>query len=230
MQNQPAKQHVLIVEDDDIIQTIVVNFLEQEGYATTWVSTGKDMFKVFNAQLVDLVLPDEDGLSLARQIRARSKVPIIIMTSRQGMDDRLAGLDIGADDFLTKPFDPRELVLRVRNVLRRTSNVDEGEQGVVRFDGWELSVASRTLICPSGENVALTAGEFYILCALALAQGRVLSRDHLLDAVINDDAPPIWQNDWCIRQPITKKIEKDSRNPTYIITVPGYGYKFSSPT
>lgn len=231
-QSHQIKTRVLVVEDDEIIQTIVANFLEQEGYDIISVTTGKDMFAVFNERPIDLILldlnlPDEDGLTLARQVRARSKVPIIIMTSRLDMNDRLAGLDIGADDFLTKPFDPRELVLRVRNVLRRTSETDQAmDQGIV-FGDWTLNIGQRALTTADGEDVILTAGEFNVLSALAQATGRVLSRDNLLDAIIRDDEPPSDRMVDVFVSRLRKKIEKNPRKPAYIITVPGYGYKFS---
>lgn len=230
--NLQKKHHVLVVEDDDIMQTIVANFLGQEGYDITGVSTGKGMFAVFNEHSIDLILldlnlPDEDGLSLARHVRARSSVPIIIITSRTDMDDRLAGLDIGADDFLTKPFDPRELVLRVRNVLRRTNKLDQASHKGIVFGDWIINIAARTLTTSVGEDMALTAGEFNILSALVQAAGRVLSRDNLLDAIIRDDKPPSDRMVDVFISRLRKKIEANTRKPAYIITVPGYGYKFS---
>lgn len=232
VKNHSRKRRVLVVEDDEIMQTIVVTFLDQEGYATTSVTTGKAMFAVFDKQPVDLILldlnlPDEDGLTLARQVRARSNVPIIIMTARKEMDDRLAGLDIGADDFLTKPFDPRELVLRVRNVLRRATKMAEKDENTIVFDGWILDIGARALRAQDGGEVALTGGEFNVLAALAQAPERVLSRDHLLDAVARDDEPPSDRMIDVFISRLRKKIERNPRKPDYIITVPGYGYKFS---
>lgn len=229
---QPNKTRVLVVEDDEITQTIVTTFLEQENHSVTCVTTAREMHAVLNKHVMDLILldlnlPDEDGLTLARQIRTRSSVPIIIMTSRSEMDDRLIGLEIGADDFLTKPFDPRELVLRVRNVLRRTSEHTETKAQNFAFGDWKLDLPSRSLNTASGEDISLTPGEFNVLSALVQAEGRVLSRDFLLDAVAHDDTPPSDRMIDVFVSRLRKKIEKNPRSPVHILTVPGYGYKFS---
>jgi len=226
------KLHLLVVEDDEMMQSLLTAYLEQEGYDITAVITGKDMFAVmakraFDLILLDLTLPDEDGLTLARQIRARSSVPIIIMTARKGMEDRLAGLNIGADDFLTKPFDPRELVLRVRNVLKRTREQVDEETQVIGFDGWRLDLLSRTLSAPDGMDVQLTGGEFNLLAALVKSPNRVLSRDFLLDAVARNDEPPSDRMIDVFVSRLRKKIGKGPGEQNYIVTVPGHGYKFT---
>lgn len=215
-----------------MMQSLLGVYLEQEGYDITGVLTGKDMFAALNKHpadliLLDLTLPDEDGLTLARQIRARSNVPIIIMTARKGMEDRLTGLGIGADDFLTKPFDPRELVLRVRNVLKRSGERQDETAETIDFDGWRLDLASRTLTAAGGDDVPLTGGEFNLLAALVKAPNRVLSRDHLLDAIARDDEPPSDRMIDVYVSRLRKKIEKSPKNPKYIVTVPGHGYKFT---
>ncbi len=230
--NIHKKLHLLVVEDDEMMQSLLCAYLEQEGYDITAVLTGKDMFAVLGKRSVDLILldltlPDEDGLTLARQIRARSSVPIIIMTARQGMEDRLAGLDIGADDFLTKPFDPREMVLRVRNVLNRTSErAEEGAQ-VIGFDGWRLDLSSRTLRAPDDTDVKLTGGEFNLLAALVKTPNRVLSRDFLLDAITRNDEPPSDRMIDVYVSRLRKKIGGSPGEENYIVTVPGHGYKFT---
>lgn len=226
------RRHLLIVDDDIMMQNLLVAFLEQEDYEITGVTTGKEMLAVLNKTpvdliLLDLTLPDEDGLTLARQIRARSTIPIIIMTARLGMEDRLAGLEIGADDFLTKPFDPRELVFRVRNVLKRADGSNNKEAEVAGFDGWILNISARTLTAPDGGNVKLTSGEFNLLTSLVKASNRVLSRDQLLDAVARDNDPPSDRMVDVFVSRLRKKIEKNPRNPDYIVTVPGHGYKFA---
>ncbi|MBT4934934.1 MAG: response regulator transcription factor [Rhodospirillaceae bacterium] len=232
--NIHKKPHLLIVEDDEMMQSLLAVYLEQEGYDITAVLTGKDMFSVLSKRsadliLLDLTLPDEDGLTLARQVRARSSVPIIIMTARKGMEDRLAGLDIGADDFLTKPFDPRELVLRVRNVLKRTGDATREENQVVGFDGWKMDMTSRTLTGPDETDVPLTSGEFNLLAALIKSPGRVQSRDYLLDAIARNDEPPSDRMIDVFVSRLRKKIGKNSGEQNYIVTVPGHGYKFTGP-
>ena len=149
------------------------------------------------------------------------------MTARKGMEDRLSGLDIGADDFMTKPFDPRELVLRVRNVLKRSGERMAEAAETLTFDGWLLDLSSRTLSSPDGSDVALTGGEFNLLAALIKAPNRVMSRDHLLDAVARDDEPPSDRMIDVFISRLRKKIEKDPKKPAYIVTVPGHGYKFT---
>ena len=223
--------HLLVVEDDEMMQSLLVVYLAHEGYDIIGVGSGKEMFAALNKRsfdliLLDLGLPDEDGLTLARQIRARSDVPIIMVTGRKDIEDRLAGLDIGADDFLTKPFDPRELVLRVRNILKRRGKMNtEASQGY-RFDGWALDLLSRTLTAPDGGDVPLTGGEFNLLAALANAPNRVLSRDYLLDAITSDNDPPSDRMIDVFVSRLRKKLEKNPRKPECIVTVPGHGYKF----
>jgi DNA-binding response OmpR family regulator len=230
--NSQKKPHLLVVEDDEMMQSLLAAYLEQEGYDITAVLTGKDMFSVLSKSsadliLLDLTLPDEDGLTLARQVRARSSVPIIIMTARKGMEDRLAGLDIGADDFLTKPFDPRELVLRVRNVLKRTSEKGSEENQIFDFDGWKMDMIARTLTGPDETDVPLTSGEFNLLATLIQSAGRVLSRDYLLDAIARNDEPPSDRMIDVFVSRLRKKLSLKSKKQDYIVTVPGHGYKFS---
>lgn len=230
--NIGRKGHLLVVEDDEMMQALLAAYLEKEGYEISAVITGKEMFVVLGKRQVDLILldlnlPDEDGLTLARQIRARSNIPIIIMTARKGMDDRLAGLDIGADDFLTKPFDPRELVLRVRNVLSRTGERGGDKPQTVNFDGWRLNLSSRSLFAPDDTDVRLTGGEFNLLAALVNAPNRVLSRDFLLDAVAHNDEPPSDRMIDVFVSRLRKKISGPGGEQDYIVTVPGHGYKFT---
>jgi len=218
-----------------MMQSLLSAYLDNEGYKVSGVGTGKEMLAFLNINsvdlcLLDLTLPDEDGLTLARQVRARSNMPIIIMTARTGMDDRLTGLDIGADDFMTKPFDPRELVLRVRNVLNRGGGMGSAPHDVVVFSDWQLDISAHSLIAPDGTEVPLTAGEFNLLSALALAPNRVLSRNQLLDAVShNDESPSDRMIDVFISR-LRKKIEQDPKRPAFIVTVPGHGYKFIGDT
>ncbi|MBC8269869.1 MAG: response regulator transcription factor [Rhodospirillaceae bacterium] len=215
-----------------MMQSLLAAYLEKEGYDISAVLTGKEMFSVLGNRsadliLLDLTLPDEDGLTLARQIRARSSIPIIILTARKGMEDRLAGLDIGADDFLTKPFDPRELVLRVRNVLKRTGERGHEENLVFDFDGWKMDMRARTLTGPDKTEVPLTSGEFNLLAALIKSAGRVLSRDYLLDAIARNDEPPSDRMIDVFVSRLRKKIGQKSGKQDYIVTVPGHGYKFA---
>jgi len=229
---QAMKRRVLIVEDDEMVQALLAVYLEGEGFAVTSTATGAEMLAVLDREpvnliLLDLMLPDEDGLTLARQVRARSTVPIIVLTARRGRDDRLAALDIGADDYLTKPFDPRELILRIRNILGRAAGA-EPEPAVLSFAGWALDLDGRTLSAPDGRDVRLTPGEFNLLAALARAPNRVLSRDFLLDAVARDeDAPADRMIDVYVSR-LRRKIEDTPKKPGLIVTIPGHGYKLAA--
>jgi len=219
-----------------MLQGLLAAYLENAGFKASMVASGKEMLACVDTESIDMVLldlglPDEDGLVLARQLRARSSLPIIVLTARKEQKDRLVALEIGADDYLTKPFDPAELLLRVRNMLGR-SDSGGGEAPpraeVVRFEGWSLDIGGHSLTDPQGGKVTLTRAEFNLLSALARAPNRVLSRAFLLDAVSQDaDAPTDRLIDVLVSR-VRKKIEKNPKKPRIITTVVGSGYKFSA--
>ena len=230
-------KHLLIVEDDELVQSLLAAYMQNEGFKVSLATSGKEMLACIDSEAIDLVLldlglPDEGGLVLARQVRARSSLPIIVVTSRKDQKDRLAALEIGADDYLTKPFDPEELVLRVRNLLSRAGGTTEEalrlKTEVFKFQGWTLDTGGHNLTGPGGETVSLTRAEFNLLAALARAPNRVLSRDYLLDAISQDaDAPTDRLIDVLISR-VRKKIEPDPKKPEITTTVVGCGYKFSA--
>ncbi len=230
-------KHLLIVEDDELVQSLLAAYMQNEGFKISLATSGKEMLACIDSETIDLILldlglPDEDGLVLARQTRARSSLPIIVLTSRKDQKDRLAALEIGADDYLTKPFDPEELVLRVRNLLGRTEGVTEEalrlKTEVFKFQDWTLDTGGHNLTGADGGKVALTRAEFNLLAALARAPNRVLSRDYLLDAISQDaDAPTDRLIDVLISR-VRKKIEPNPKKPEIITTVVGCGYKFSA--
>ena len=215
--------------------------MQNDGFKVSLAATGKEMLACIDSEAIDLVLldlglPDEDGLVLARQVRARSSLPITVVTARKEQEDRLAALEIGADDHLTKPFDPEELTLRVRNILGRAgdgsnTNAEEAlreRTEVFKFLGWTLDAGGHSLTGPDGDKVTLTRAEFNLLTSLARAPNRVLSRDYLLDAVSQDaDAPTDRLIDILISR-VRKKIEPNPKKPEIITTVVGCGYKFSA--
>lgn len=227
--------HILIVEDEEFVLALMGAYLSDAGFKISLAANGREMLALIDKEKVDLILldlglPDEDGLVLTRQVRARSSVPIIVLTGRTAHEDRLAALEMGADDYLTKPCDPREIVLRARNILDRSAGAGrqaEKPADIVNFNNWTLDIASHTITDTSGETLPLTPAEFNLLTCFVRAPNRVLTRDHLLDAVSRyDDSPTDRMIDVLVSR-LRKKIEDDPRNPAFIITIRGCGYKFS---
>jgi two-component system OmpR family response regulator len=219
---------ILIVDDDPRIRQMLLRYFEQEGYLARAAENGAAMREHLASSEVDLimldiVMPGEDGLSLAREIRARSDVGIIMLT------DRVVGLEMGADDYIAKPFHLREVLARVKSVLRRKTPPPRPESGdqTFRFEGWELDPGRRRLLSPTGDEVALTTGEFDLLMALVKSSGRVLGREALLDITRGRN---IEAFDRAIDAQIVrlrKKIEADPRKPALIKSVRGVGYVFT---
>ena len=229
-------QHVLTVEDEEFVLALMGAYLRDAGFKISLAANGREMLALLDKEkinliLLDLGLPDKDGLVLTRQIRARSSVPIIVLTGRTGQEDRLAALELGADDYLTKPCDPREIVLRVQNLLDRAGGGPKQpgtSEEIIRFDKWALDLASHMVIGPNGEDVTLTPAEFNLLTCFVRAPNRVLTRDHLLDAVSRyDDSPNDRMIDVLVSR-LRKKIEDDPQKPAFIVTIRGCGYKFSN--
>lgn len=229
------KPHLLVVEDDEFVQSLLAAYMKKEGFRVSVAATGTETLGLLNGGLIDLVLldltlPDEDGLTLARQVRARSKTPIIVLTARKGRDDRITALEVGADDYLNKPVDPEELVLRIRNLLGRSDGegtaVNTRRRQSVEFADFILDVAGHTLSRKGGEAIPLTNAEFNLLSALVNAPNRVLSRAVLLDAISQDEAGPSERVIDVLISRLRKKIEADARRPTIILTVVGSGYRF----
>jgi len=231
------QKHLLIVEDDELVQSLLAAYLRAENFKVSYASTGKEMLATMNSEAIDLILldlglPDEDGLTLTRQVRARSNVPIVVITARKGREDRLTALELGADDYLTKPFDPEELVLRLHNLLNRPG-ADSSSSSAIRshdileYDGWRIDIGGHTVTSPAGGDVILTNAEFNLFAALAKAPNRVLSRDYLLDAISRDDDAPSERLIDVLISRVRKKVEEDAKKPRLIVTVPGCGYKFT---
>jgi len=234
--------HILVVDDDPMIRSLLRRYLTGEGLRVSEAVDGAGIRAALahgpvNAVLLDLVMPGEDGLSLARMIRQRSNVPIIMLTGKGELIDRVVGLESGADDYITKPFELRELLARIRAVIRRTSpqpvpelaqeaSVAPGETLI--FEGWTLDLLKRELRDPAAADVPLTAGEFELLRVFATNPNRVLSRDRLIELVKGRD----WASfDRAIDTQVgrlRKKIETDPANPTLVKTVRGGGYIFAA--
>jgi len=233
-----AQTHILAVDDDPAMRKLVVEYLRENDLRVTAVATGAEMAQALDQHAIDLVVLDlrlaaEDGMQLARKLREESTVPIIIVTGKQDEADRVMGLELGADDYVTKPFSPRELLARIRAVLRRYQTAREvlpaqGEKRrAYRFARWELNLGSRRLISPDGGRVELTHGEFNLLHAFCAAPQRVLSREQLLDlsrlygAEVYDRSIDVQ----VLR--LRRKIEPNPALPQYIKTERGAGYVFS---
>jgi DNA-binding response OmpR family regulator len=235
---QGSLPHVLVVDDDPSIRELVCDYLGQNELRVTAVADGKAMQSIIGDQVVDLVVLDlrlrgEDGMALARRLRDESEIPIVMLTGRSEEADRVMGLELGADDYLTKPFSPRELLARIRTVLRRRrAEVRQGKpEGIraYRFDGWELNLNTRRLASRDGRSVSLSNGEFSLLVVLLGAPNRILSRDQLLDLsrLHNDEVYNRSIDVQILR--LRRKIEKDPAEPRYIRTERGAGYVFGVP-
>jgi two-component system, OmpR family, response regulator len=228
--------HILIVDDQREICELVQEYLSGEGYRVSTAQSGPEMRKVMTQAPVDLVildlmLPGEDGLTLARALRQESNVGIIILTGRGEIVDRIIGLEMGADDYLPKPFHLRELLARVKSVLRRASSRGPETQAAprskARFAGWNLDLSSRELYSPSGREVRLTTGEFDLLAAFVNNANQVLTRDRLLDLARNREAGPFDRTIDVQVGRLRRKLEDDPQRPTMIKTVRGSGYIFT---
>ena len=224
--------HILVVEDEASIAEVVSLYLKRAGYSVQIASDGKQAINLFQKQqpdfvILDLMLPQMDGLSLTRWLRDRSNVPIIMLTARREEIDRIAGLEMGADDYVVKPFSPQELVSRVRAVMRRVGRDQteaEGDREVV-FEGLSIDPRSR-VVKVMGEEVELTAKEFDMLYLLARHPKQVFTREQLLDRVWGGaqyiDPGTVTVH---VRR-LREKLENDPSNPTRLLTVWGVGYKF----
>jgi DNA-binding response OmpR family regulator len=226
---------ILVVDDDPRLCRLLSRYLTAEGYPVRTAGTARDMREMMALEeprlvILDLMLPDDDGLTLAREIRARSEIGILMLTGKREPVDKIVGLELGADDYMTKPFDERELLARVRSILRRVGPKEAHEQengSVLCFDGWTLDIAAYELADPDGKPVELTAHEFDLLVALASHAGRVLSRDAILEIVAGRDWTPYDRSVDVLVGKLRRKLGDDPRSPRMIKTVRGAGYKLT---
>jgi two-component system, OmpR family, response regulator len=240
-----APFHVLIVDDEPRIRNVLRRYLLEEGFRVSDAGNGTGMRTVLARDAIDLVLldlmmPGEDGLSLARQIRQQSDIPIIMLTGKGDLIDRVAGLETGADDYISKPFEFREVLARIRSVLRRTSGpataastilsaaAGEITSKVLVFEGWQLDPFRRELRRATGGSVALTTGEFELLLAFAKNPNRVLNRNQLMDLVKGREWAAYDRGIDTQVMRLRKKIETDPHQPRLIKTVRGAGYLFAA--
>ena len=222
--------HLLVVDDDREIRDLLALFLEREGFRVSTARDAREARKLWQAgecQLVvlDLMLPGESGLEFARWLRGQSQVPIVMLTALGDEADRIAGLELGADDYLAKPFNPRELLARVRAVLRRSGERVGGHGSAnIVFADWVLDTVRRRLINPEGTEVPLTGGEFELLSTLVERANRVLTRDMLLELLRGRQAGPFDRAIDVAISRLRRKLEDNGRNAQLIKTVRGGGY------
>src|ERR1700761_8224685 len=232
----PVPPNILVVEDDRETRTLIAKYLRNNACNVTTANDGREMSRAMTDHRVDLVildvmLPGEDGLSLCRKIRSESQVPIIMLTARGEDVDRILGLEMGADDYLGKPFNPRELLARINAVLRRqavaqTASATNGATALT-FLGWRIDLRLRELRNPEGARVAMTSAEFDLLRTFCERPGRVLSRDSLLDLTQGRSAGSFERSIDVLVSRIRRKIEPDPQDATMIKTVRSGGYMFT---
>ena len=225
--------HILVVDDDRDIRTLLAEYLDSNGLRTLTATNGSEMRRVLEESRVDLIvldltLPGEDGLTLCRNLRATSSVPVIMLTARGEPLDRILGLEMGADDYLAKPFEPRELFARIRSVLRRTQalppNMAQPDVAAMRFASWTLDLTARHLVNRDGVVVALSGAEFRLLKVFLDHPNRVLNRDQLLELTQGRESDPFDRSVDIQISRLRQKLGDDARTPTIIKTVRNEGY------
>jgi len=231
--------HIALLDDEADITALLANYLQAQGYRVSQTHNGAALLGLMARDppqlvLLDLGLPGEDGFSIARQLREHWQCGLVIVTGRGDSIDKVVGLEVGADDYVTKPFDLRELLARIKAVLRRTLNVPTAgapgaPRGVYRFAGWQLDVPSRRLTNAGGAEVTLTGGEFAILCAFVQHPDRVLSRDFLLEKTRGREAAPFDRTIDVQVGRLRKKLELNADDPQLIKSVRGAGYILVAP-
>lgn len=233
--------HILVVDDEAAVRRLLRACFETGGFRVTEAATGEEIQRILASEVVDLITLDlnlgsEDGLNIARDIRSVADVPIVMVTGKGDTIDTVVGLELGADDYIAKPFHVREVLARVKTVLRRvqantpspalTKGIPSSE--ALHFDGWVLNLGNRELHTPKNERCELTSGEFDLLHVLIRNRKRVLSRDQIMDHIKGHDWSPLDRSIDNQIARLRKKIEPDPASPTYIKTIRGVGYTFAT--
>jgi two-component system, OmpR family, response regulator len=230
-------EHLLVVDDDREIRRLLEAYLTQSGYRVTSVGDGRAMRRALNEHRIDLIvldlmLPGEDGLSLCRGLRAQSNMPVLMLTASSSEIDRIVGLEMGADDYLTKPFSPRELLARVKSILRRAKSLPHQQVAAdvsnYRFGEWTLDVATRNIIAIDGLVVPLSGAEFRLLSVFLDHPQIVLSRDQLLELVSGRETIPLDRSIDVLIGRLRKRLNDDGKEPALIKTVRSAGYVFAA--
>ncbi|HUX31654.1 MAG TPA: response regulator [Thiobacillus sp.] len=230
-------EHILIVDDDAEIRSLLSNYLQKNGYRTTSVAEGKGMLAALDNERVDLIvldlmLPGDDGLVLCRNLRVRSDIPVIMLTARGEDMDRILGLEMGADDYLPKPFNPRELLARIKSILRRAKALPGNREidvaARIDFAGWELDTISRQLVSPQGMVVPLSGSEYRLLQVFLNHPNRILSRDQLMELMRGRGTDPFERSIDVQVSRLRHRLADDAKEPAIIKTVRGEGYILSA--
>lgn len=229
--------HILVVDDHREIRELLAKYLTRNGFRVSVASGGADMRQqmrtgTFDLVVLDIMMPGDDGLTLCRQLRQTSDIPVVLLTAVAEETDRIVGLELGADDYVTKPFNPRELLARIRAILRRAqgpARTQQDEPSLYRFDHWQLDPGRRMLLDESGEEVRLGSAEFRLLLAFVTRPSIVLSRDQLLDITAGRPAQVFDRSIDNLVSRLRRRIERDPQNPALIKTVWGDGYVFAAP-
>lgn len=229
--------HILVVDDDRDIRNLLSEYLQKQGYRVSAAEDGRAMRAAISVTMPDLIvldvmLPGEDGLTLCRELRSQSDVPVLMLTARGEEIDRIVGLEMGADDYLAKPFNPRELVARIKSILRRARalppNLRPDDARLIHFSGWTLEIASRDLIGPDHSRVALSGTEFRLLRIFLDHPNRVLTRDQLIDLTQSREADPFDRSIDLQVSRVRRRLGDNPKEPTLIKTARGQGYVLAS--
>ncbi len=228
-------EHLLVVDDDPEIRRLLRDYLERAGYRLSIAADGREMFHALELAPIDLIvldlmMPGDDGLVLLRKLRAHSNIPVVMLTAMGEETDRILGLEMGADDYVAKPFSPRELLARIKSVLRRTASLpqplSQDEATEVLFADWRLNLQQRHLTSPEGVVVPLSGGEFRLLKVFIDHAGRLLSRDQLLEFSQGREAHPFDRSIDVLVGRLRKRLREDPKRPAIIHTLRGEGYRF----
>lgn len=226
--------HILIIEDEPVTRATLASYLDAQGYNVSQAETAEEAEKILEQQdvdllLVDINLPGKDGLQITREQRARSEMGIILVTSRDDEIDRIVGLELGADDYVCKPFNRRELLARLKNLLRRTKDIRRLSRRIYKFGRFQFDVAARHLQTVTGDSISLTRAEFEVLDMLVSRAGEVASRDALMSRVTHRQYGVNPRTVDVLIRRLRGKLEEDPAHPRVITTVHGEGYVFTAP-
>ncbi len=230
-----ADYKILYVDDDKRLCRLLRRYLERAGYDVSCAINGEEMHEQLNTEtyhliLLDIMLPDKDGLSLAREVRNNSEIPIIFLTAKAEIDDKVSGFEIGADDYITKPFEEKELLARIQSVLRR-SKPDENKAAphtLARFSGWTLNFIDQTLHSPDNAVVDITSYEYQMLAALVKQPHKAISRNEILKIISGREWSPLDRSADMAISKLRKKIENDPKKPSLIKTIRNKGYQLTT--